>query len=63
MSSVIRMLTRNWGLKLLSLALAIIIYYALKPDEKSTVVHYQLLEPSAAETSAHSLEVIAKPRR
>ncbi|MBP5791104.1 MAG: hypothetical protein J6W80_02465 [Kiritimatiellae bacterium] len=24
--------TRNWGLKLLSLILAILVYYALKPD-------------------------------
>lgn len=26
--------TRNWGLKLLSLALAIVIYYALKPESQ-----------------------------
>ena len=27
-----RLFSRNWGLKLLSLALAILIYYTLKPD-------------------------------
>ena len=25
-------LTRNWGLKLLALVLAVIVYYSLKPD-------------------------------
>ncbi len=28
---LLSMLTRNWGLKLLSLALAIIVYHSLKP--------------------------------
>ena len=31
-SYVAGLFTKNWGLKLLSLILAILIYYALKPD-------------------------------
>lgn len=28
-------LTRNWGLKILALALAVVIYHTMKPAEKS----------------------------
>jgi len=32
-SNLVGLFTRNWGLKLLALALAIVIYHALKPAE------------------------------
>jgi len=31
LANVLGLFTRNWGLKLLALALAIVIYHALKP--------------------------------
>ncbi len=30
MKSIVKMFSRNWGLKLLALALALIVYYSLK---------------------------------
>ena len=32
-------LTRNWGLKLLALALAIVIYHSMKPADKGSRTH------------------------
>lgn len=32
-------LTRNWGLKLLALALAIVIYHSMKPAGKQSRAH------------------------
>lgn len=37
MSRAISALTYNWGLKLLALALALIVYYSLKTEEQHTV--------------------------
>ena len=34
-SSAARFFCHNWGVKLVSLALAILIYYALSPDRRS----------------------------
>jgi len=36
------LVTRNWGLKILALALAIVIYYSLKPTRGThrTDIHY-----------------------
>lgn len=56
-----RIFTRNWGLKLLSLALAILIYYTLKPggpDRKpgsrmaSVIEQVANSAPGTADTSA-----------
>lgn len=44
-----RLFSRNWGLKLLSLALAILIYYSLKPSPAAAPAKAERTSPAPAQ--------------
>lgn len=55
-ATLARLISRNWGLKLLALALAILLYYALKPtdSEGSTYRPNRLSGAAVAPATPHA---------